>query len=72
MQVSVEREGEPVNHMRLYRVHREAGLCLKRKKRIAAWNLEDIAVIFEVFEMTTEMPRLRLGVHLVSHAVDDI
>lgn len=29
----VEREGERVNHKRLWRVYREAGLCLKRKKR---------------------------------------
>jgi len=27
----VEREGERVNHKRLWRVYREAGLCLKRK-----------------------------------------
>jgi putative transposase len=33
LQVLVEREGERVNHKRLYRVYREAGLCLKRKKR---------------------------------------
>ena len=33
LQVLVEREGEQVNHKRLYRVYREAGLCLKRKKR---------------------------------------
>jgi putative transposase len=31
--LQVEREGERVNHKRLYRVYREAGLCLKRKKR---------------------------------------
>jgi putative transposase len=31
--VLVEREGERVNHKRLLRVYREAGLCLKRKKR---------------------------------------
>jgi putative transposase len=29
----LEREGERVNHKRLWRVDREAGLCLKRKKR---------------------------------------
>jgi putative transposase len=29
----VEREGERVNHKRQWRVYREAGLCLKRKKR---------------------------------------
>ena len=29
----VEREGERVNHKRLWRVYRDAGLCLKRKKR---------------------------------------
>jgi hypothetical protein len=28
-----EREGERVNHKRLYRAYREAGLCLKRKRR---------------------------------------
>jgi putative transposase len=33
LQVLVEREGERVNHKRLYRVYREAGLSLKRKKR---------------------------------------
>jgi transposase InsO family protein len=33
LQVLMEREGERVNHKRLYRVYREAGLCLKRKKR---------------------------------------
>ena len=33
LQVLVEREGERVNHKRLYRVYREAGLCLKRRKR---------------------------------------
>jgi putative transposase len=33
LQVLVEREGERVNHKRLYRVYREAGLCLKRKRR---------------------------------------
>jgi putative transposase len=27
LQVLVEREGERVNHKRLYRVYREAGLC---------------------------------------------
>jgi putative transposase len=32
-QVLVQREGERVNHKRLWRVYREAGLCLKRKKR---------------------------------------
>jgi putative transposase len=29
LQVLIEREGERVNHKRLYRVYREAGLCLK-------------------------------------------
>jgi putative transposase len=29
----MERDGERVNHKRLYRVYRAAGLCLKRKKR---------------------------------------
>jgi putative transposase len=33
LQVLVEREGERVNHKRLWRVYREVGLCLKRKKR---------------------------------------
>lgn len=33
LRVLAEREGERVNHKRLYRVYREAGLCLKRKKR---------------------------------------
>jgi putative transposase len=33
LQVLLEREGERVNHKRLFRVYREAGLCLKRKKR---------------------------------------
>ena len=33
LQVLVERDGERVNHKRLYRVYREAGLCLRRKKR---------------------------------------
>src|SRR5271168_2822359 len=33
LQVLVEREGERVNHKRLWRVYREAGLCLKRRKR---------------------------------------
>ena len=33
LQVLLEREGERVNHKRLWRVYREAGLCLKRKKR---------------------------------------
>jgi putative transposase len=33
LQVLVEREGERVNHKRLWRVYRESGLCLKRKKR---------------------------------------
>ena len=33
LQVLAAREGERVNHKRLYRIYREAGLCLKRKKR---------------------------------------
>lgn len=33
LQVLVKREGEWVNHKRLYRVYRAAGLCLKRKRR---------------------------------------
>jgi hypothetical protein len=33
LQVLMERDGERVNHKRLYRVYREPGLCLRRKKR---------------------------------------
>jgi putative transposase len=33
LQVLIEREGVQVNHKRLYRVYRQAGLCLKRNKR---------------------------------------
>ena len=33
LQVLIERQGGRVNHKRLWRVYREAGLCLKRKKR---------------------------------------
>jgi putative transposase len=33
LQVLLARDGEHVNHKRLYRVYREAGLCLKRKRR---------------------------------------
>lgn len=33
LQVLLRREGQKVNHKRMYRVYREAGLCLKRKKR---------------------------------------
>jgi putative transposase len=33
LQVLLEREGVEVNHKRLYRVYRAAGLCLKQKKR---------------------------------------
>jgi putative transposase len=33
LQVLMARDGVRVNHKRLYRVYREAGLCLKRKKR---------------------------------------
>jgi putative transposase len=33
LQVLLKRDGVSVNHKRLYRVYREAGLCLKRKKR---------------------------------------
>lgn len=29
----MERDGDRVNHKRLCRMYREAGLCLKRKKR---------------------------------------
>ena len=33
LQESLEREGERVNHKRVYRLYRKLGLCLKRKKR---------------------------------------
>ena len=33
LQVLLRREGERVNHKRLYRVYREAGLAIRRKKR---------------------------------------
>jgi putative transposase len=33
LQVLIEWLGGRVNHKRLWRVYREAGLCLKRKKR---------------------------------------
>jgi putative transposase len=33
LHVLLRRSGETVNHKRLYRVYREAGLCLRRKKR---------------------------------------
>jgi len=33
LQVLIDWEGQRVNHKRLYRVYREAGLCRKRKKR---------------------------------------
>jgi putative transposase len=33
LHVLLRRAGERVNHKRLYRVYREAGLCLRRKKR---------------------------------------
>jgi putative transposase len=33
LHVLVRRSGEAINHKRLYRVYREAGLCLRRKKR---------------------------------------
>jgi putative transposase len=33
LQVLLERGGTRVNHKRVYRIYREAGLCLKRKKR---------------------------------------
>ena len=33
LHVLLRREGQTVNHKRLYRIYREAGLCLRRKKR---------------------------------------
>jgi putative transposase len=33
LQVLLGRSGEPVNHKRVHRVYREAGLMLRRKKR---------------------------------------
>lgn len=33
LHVLLQRDGEVVNHKRVYRVYREAGLCLRRKKR---------------------------------------
>lgn len=33
LHVLVRRAGQVVNHKRLYRIYREAGLCLRRKKR---------------------------------------
>jgi putative transposase len=33
LQVLLQRSGETVNHKRVHRVYREAGLCLRRKKR---------------------------------------
>ena len=33
LQVLLRRSGEATNHKRVYRVYREAGLCLRRKKR---------------------------------------
>ena len=33
LHVLLRRDGEAVNHKRVYRVYREAGLCLRRKKR---------------------------------------
>jgi putative transposase len=33
LQVLLRREGQVVNHKRLYRIYREAGLCLRRKRR---------------------------------------
>lgn len=33
LHVLLQRSGEAVNHKRVYRVYRQAGLCLRRKKR---------------------------------------
>ena len=33
LQVLLKQSGERVNHKRVWRVYREAGLCVKRKKR---------------------------------------
>jgi putative transposase len=33
LHVLLQRDGAAVNHKRIYRVYREAGLCLRRKKR---------------------------------------
>jgi putative transposase len=33
LQVLLRRSGEATNHKRVYRIYREAGLCLRRKKR---------------------------------------
>jgi putative transposase len=33
LHVLLRRDGEPVNHKRVWRVYREAGLCVKRRKR---------------------------------------
>jgi putative transposase len=33
LHVLLEREGEPINHKRVHRIYREAGLALRRKKR---------------------------------------
>jgi len=33
LHVLLEQSGEQVNHKRVWRVYREAGLCVKRKKR---------------------------------------
>jgi putative transposase len=33
LHVLLQREGQAVNHKRCYRIYREAGLCLRRKKR---------------------------------------
>jgi putative transposase len=33
LHVLLQRDGEVANHKRVYRVYREAGLCLRRKKR---------------------------------------
>jgi putative transposase len=38
LQVLLERNGEQVNHKRLHRVYREAGLAIRRKRRKHCWR----------------------------------